>query len=284
MDNTLTISLYLAINETDQPREISHWHASSIAKCPRALYFERKGIKGLPSNEPSGAKKLRWRSGHAIEATIRPELEKLYPQMLANVRFTNTELDLTGEFDGYDPTTKTLISVKSVHDFAFITRDNVTGLKERTGTDARGKAAFELKKEPYIHHQWQEHSYVILLRHAHTKSHGAYQLGELVPYEVSPLEITQPLSMQPLSVEHITYVYITLSGLIACYTTDVNPEILDKVERKLTYLRECWEKNELPVCLCQDGREMYQVTDQYCPYRNGEICCDENLIKENAHE
>jgi hypothetical protein len=264
MNKDLTIALYKAINEADAPREIKHWHSSSIAKCPRALYFERKKIAGIPDNEPGGGKKLRWRSGHAIEATIRPELEKIYPKLITNVRLTNATLDLTGEFDCYDPESRTLISVKSVHDFAFITVNGVNGLKDKVGVKISQKTGKEigdygLKTEPYIHHQWQEHSYVQLMSHKHTV---LSRLGELpVP-------------------EHIIYVYITLGGLIACYETDVKPELLSLVERKTQYLKDCWENNIVPACLCQEGREMYLVSDQYCPYKTATGCCDEALNKE----
>jgi hypothetical protein len=245
----LRIKLYNAINESDKPREVNHWHASSIAKCPRALYFERKGIPGLKENEAGGGKKLRWRAGHAIEATIRPELEKIYPKLLTNVRFTNEELDLTGEFDGYDPESRTLISVKSVHDFAMKTINGDTGLKENTGkTNARGNIVWALKKEPYIHHQWQEHAYVLLMQP------GTWEVGQ------------------------ITYVYITLGGLIDTYTTPVIDEILKRVSDKVTYLNEAWSAQIPPVCLCYEGLEMYQVTDQYCAYRTASGCCDEKLL------
>lgn len=275
MNKDLTIALYSAINEQDRPRDIQHWHASSIAKCPRALYFERKGIPGLKENKPGGGKKLRWRSGHAIESTIRPELEKVFPGAISNVRFTNEELDLTGEFDLYHPESKTLISVKSIHDFAMKTLDGTTGLKEDTGAkNARGNIVWGLKKEPYIHHQWQEHAYVLLMSHKATQ----------VNLNLGGLSYTPDLWSKVVEVENITYVYISLGGLIVCYTTPVNPEILDLVTRKVAYLNDCWSKNEVPACLCQEGREMYQVQDQYCPYRTETGCCNENLIKEAKDE
>lgn len=248
MDTELKIALYQAVNDNDQQRPIDHWHCSSIAKCPRSLFYERKGITPT-AEEPGAGKKLRWRAGHAIETAIRPELQKLFPKLETNIRFTNEDLDLSGEFDAYDPETKTLISVKSVHDYAMVTKDGVVGLKEEIGKEISSRTGKEiikwgLKAEPYIHHQWQEHAYVLM---------GEWQ------------------------VEYISYVYITLSGLMACYTMPVNMHILQRVGDKVTYLNTYWEQNKLPVCLCQPDQEMYAVTDQYCNYKTDDGCCSEAL-------
>lgn len=276
MNKELTIKLYGAINENDTPREINNWHCSSISKCPRALFYERLGIPGLPSNEPGGGKKLRWRAGHAIEASIRPELEKLYPNLLTNVRFTNQELDLSGEFDGYDPDSKTLISVKSVHDFAFITRGDTNGLKEKVGVKKSPKTGkeindYDLKKTPYIHHEWQEHAYVLLMNDPTT----------MVNTHLGYINVDATDNSQ---VEHITYIYITLGGLIACYTTEVQPDLVNRVKNKLEYLNKFWSlgdaRKSLPMCTCSPGQEMYQEQNQFCNYRTESGCCDEDLIKE----
>lgn len=252
MASDLTAKLYQAINEADKPREIKHWHASSIAKCPRALYFERKGVPGLPENEPGGGKKLRWRGGHAVEAAIRPELEKIYPGLQTNIRMTNPKIDLTGEFDGYDPVSETLISVKSTHDFAFISREGRTGLKKDTGErNARGNKIYTFNENPYISHEWQEASYVIL------SDNENFEIKEIV------------------------YIYITLGGLIDTFRTPVKPEIVKRVSDKLEYLNKCWADSTLPICLCQPGKEMFDVTDQYCDYRTDilGVCCSPKLVE-----
>lgn len=275
MNKELTIALYRAINTADPPRPIDNWHASSIAKCPRALFLERMGVLPLPSNEPGGGKKLRWRAGHAIEATIRPELEKVFPDLVTNVRFTNFELDLTGEFDAYDPTSKILISVKSVHDFAMITRDNVTGLKEANGTNAKGQNSWKVKQTPYTHHEWQEHSYVLLMNDPHT-------VVSVSPETVKDGDVVVPFA--PWEVEKVIYIYITLGGMITCYTTEVKPAIVERVKAKLKYLHECWLSQTLPVCLCQEGQEMYLVQDQYCSFKTEGGCCSVSLLKGVSYE
>lgn len=252
MASDLTQQLYREIDNADQPREINHWHASSIGKCPRALYYERKKVAPLPENEPGAGKKLRWRGGHAVEEAIRPTLEAIYPNLQTNKRFTSEKLDLTGEFDGYDPDSRSLISVKSVHDFAFTAIDGKTGLKEKKGMkmgrNGREVTDWGHKQKAYPHHQWQEHAYVPLLKEA------------------------------DMEVEHTIYIYITLGGLIDTFREPVSPLILKRVLDKVEYLNKCWRDSTLPVCLCQPGQEMYDVTDQYCPYKTVTGCCSESLL------
>jgi hypothetical protein len=272
---SLTNDLYRCIDENDRPREIKHWHCSSIAKCPRALYFERLKVPELVENQPGAGKKLRWRAGHAIEATIRPELEKVFPKMLSNIRFTNDELDLTGEFDGYDLKSKSLISVKSTHDFAMITLNGKTGLKDKIGmkiSTRSGKPVIDwgLKTEPYIHHQWQEHAYVALFEDRHT---NVDELGDFLDGG-GVKEFVQKLS----GVENIIYVYITLGGLIDTYQTAVNPEILARVKAKVAYLNKCWAEKTLPICTCREGQEMFNETNQYCGYKTKTGCCSAELL------
>jgi len=263
----LSIKIYQAIADNREPRRVERWHASSIAKCPRALYFERKGVEPLPENLPGGGKILRWGAGHALEGALRPHLTSVYKDLQANVLLRNETLCLGGEYDAYSPSEKELISVKSVHDYAMITRQGRTGLKERVGTNDFGKAIWDFKSEPYLHHQWQEHAYILMANHPDTFVYDRE---------------TKQKSEHNLEVEKITYIYITLSGLIDTYTTPVNPEILERVEGKVNYLNECWENEELPVCLCHEGYEMFKMTDQYCDYRSATGCCDESLIKEEV--
>lgn len=262
----LTKLLYEAIDTRDRPRYIKHWHASSLAKCPRALFLERLGVPELAENRPKAGKKLRWRAGHAIEATIRPELQKVFPSMVANVRFFNEGLDLTGEFDGYDPVTKALISVKSVHDFAMITRQGRTGLKERLGTNAKGQATWKIKEDPYIHHEWQEHSYVTMMRDPKTVR----------------VDDGNAFALPEWPVDEILYVYITLGGLIDTFRTPVRPELLKRVVDKLKYLNKCWAAQELPLCLCRPGQEMFDETNQWCGYRTKDGCCADKLMEVTA--
>lgn len=270
MATDLTAKLYDIIDKRDGEREILNWHASSIAKCPRALYYERKKIKGLPLNKIKPGKKLRFRGGHSIEATIREDLEVLYPNLLSNVRFTNQELDLTGEFDAYDPDSKTLISVKSVHDFAFISIEGKMVLKHKIGTKinraGREVNDYGQKKDPYIHHEWQEHSYKLLFSSDKTLQ----TIEDGVAVEIDPAD---------WQVENIDYIYITLGGLMDTFRTSVQPAITKRVQDKLKYLNECYKSSTLPVCLCQPGQEMYDVTDQYCPYKTETGCCSPSLME-----
>lgn len=135
----LSVKLYTALWENDKRRDDDHWHASSLAKCPREQYFERLGV--APTQKPTGAKVLRWQVGHKVEEVIRPYLLGLYPNLQSNVRLSKGSL--TGEYDNYDPDSKTLIEIKSVHPFAM--------------------GHLEKKPEPYLHHIVQNHAYVELM-------------------------------------------------------------------------------------------------------------------------
>lgn len=259
----LSVQIYKAIADNRERRKVERWHASSIAKCPRALYLERLGVGSL--NIPGGGKILRWSAGHALEGALRPHLKTIYKDLEANVLLRNDTLSLGGEYDAYIPSQKELISVKSVHDYAMITRQGRTGLKEKVGLNELGKVVWDFKSEPYTHHQWQEHAYILMANHKDTYIYNRE---------------TKKKSTLDLEVEKVTYIYITLSGLMDTFTTSVNPDILKRVTDKVEYLNQSWEKQEPPVCLCQEGQEMFQVTDQYCDYRSGDDCCSLNLIKE----
>ena len=149
MKDNLASSLYEAIKLDYQPRVFEHWHASSIADCPRAHYFKRLGI--TPTSIPGAGKMLRWKAGHLMEEAIRPYLEAVIPDIQSNVRLISKKLDLTGEYDNYSPENKTIYEIKSVHDFAFIYRKK---------DDPR----FHLRdQQPYLNHQYQNHCYVLLL-------------------------------------------------------------------------------------------------------------------------
>lgn len=233
MSDELSIKLYQSISEDNKPREVKAWHASSLAQCPRALYFERKGIKGLPLNAPTAAKILRWGAGHILETKIRPHIAKLYKDVTSNKRIYNKKLDLSGEYDNYSKEQKTLIEIKSVHDYA---------IKYRKVSAERD----HLKDEkPYLHHEIQNHAYAILLKE------------------------------QP---KFIDYVYITLSGRLCTYHTEVQPELIRWVKSRLGRLNEAWEEQEPPECQCNEDNPLYAGVLQWCDYKTEDGCCDLKLI------
>lgn len=150
MNDELAQGLYNDIQDKNEVREFEKWHASSISDCPRAHYFKRLGIKKL--SYVGGGKILRWKAGHLMEEAIRPHLEAVYPDIRSNVRLESDKLDLTGEYDNYSPSEKTIFEVKSVHDFAFAYKKKA---------DSR----FHVKDgKPYPNHLLQNHSYVELIR------------------------------------------------------------------------------------------------------------------------
>lgn len=225
MFDQLAIDLYKSISEANEPRVFEHWHASSIAECPRSHFYKRLGIK--PTNIPTAAKMLRWQAGHLIEEVIRPHLLGLYPDLISNRRFTSKKLDLTGEFDNYSEIEKTIIEVKSVH-------NNAPYYLEKSGA--------------YLNHQYQNHSYVLLLEENN------------------------------LPAENIIYIYITLDGRILTFRYPVNLEILANVQKRLGVLKKALE-GELPACLCKETHPLWKSTMQYCDYRDGDVCCSESLYK-----
>lgn len=151
MDN-LASAIYNQVRDNNEERIFEHWHASSIADCPRAHYFKRLGI--APLERPGAGKILRWQAGHLMEEVLRPFLLAIYPDLESNVRATSKELDLTGEWDNYSAKEKTIIEIKSVHDFAF-------------AYQKKGVSRYDIKGEkPYLNHELQNHCYVKLLREA----------------------------------------------------------------------------------------------------------------------
>lgn len=141
-ETDINVALYRSIAAANEPRIRERWHASDIARCPRAQFLCRKGV--APITPPTAAKMLRWEVGHHVETTIRPHLASIYPELVTNQRYESDTWDLTGEFDGYDPESETLISVKSIHPFA--------------------AKHMEKENNPYLAHEYQEHAYVLLLR------------------------------------------------------------------------------------------------------------------------
>lgn len=236
-DAEVAIKLYQSINEASEPRVFEHWHASSISDCLRAHYYKRLAVP--PTNTPSGAKRLRWETGHLMEEVIRPHLGTLHEKMLSNQRLFNERWDLTGEYDNLAIKEDMLIEVKTVHNRAF---------KHRKVGDDR----YHLRDgEPYLNHLYQNHAYTLLL-------------GE---------------------VSKIRFVYLTLDGRIAVYTTDFNPAIMEAVKKRLGILNRAWRTNKVPPCQCRvDGEEntshpLWYTTMQYCDYQTDTGCCELELMK-----
>lgn len=146
----LASKLYTVIRDNDEQRVFEKWHASSIADCPRAHYLKRLGVERLTG--AGAGKMLRWKAGHLMEEAIRPYLQSLYSDLESNIRMDSEVMDMTGEFDNYSETAKTIFEIKSVHDFAFA---------YKKVADKR----FHLKGEKqYLNHELQNHCYVKLLR------------------------------------------------------------------------------------------------------------------------
>ena len=250
LSNDLSVKLYQSIHDSNEPRVFEQWHASSMAGCPREQYFKRLGIKPI-GNFPTAAKMLRWDAGHAIEAVIRPHLLKMFPDLKSNERLSSETFDLTGEYDNYSLEAKTIVEVKSVHDWAFKDSQGVVGLKEKIGTDDKGRNSWGIMGTPYLHHALQNHVYKLLLE-----------------------EIDMP-------VERIIYVYISLSGRIVVYDTQPNETLTDNVMRRLGALNDAWKNKTPPDCICKEGHPLYDSVMKYCDYKSENGCCELNLMEES---
>ena len=243
------VKLYQSIAEENEERVFNHFHASSIAICPRAHYFKRLGIQ--PLTRPTGAKVIRWGAGHKLEEELRPHIAKVWGGTTSNVRYTSEELDLTGEYDNLILDGSTLVEVKSVSDWAFykgpLTND--TCLKQDSGEKSKwNKPVYEPMAEPYIHHVLQNHAYVLLL------------------------------AEQDKKVDNIDFVYASLSGLLCVYSTKVQEKYLEWVKKRLELLRECWKAKRLPPCRCNPKSELWGPVYQWCDFRNGDKeCCSKEL-------
>lgn len=253
LNNDTSIALYQAIKESDERRVFTLWHASSISDCPRAHYYKRLGIK--PLDEPSAALVIRWGAGHLLEEMIRPHIETVYGKTKSNERLQSDTLHLTGEFDNLVLKDNRLVEVKSVHDMAFIEREGKTYLKEKTGTSMRGGREINnwgAKETPYLHHELQNHAYVLLL------------------------------AENGITVKNIDYVYISLSGRIVVYSTEVQDALLDNVKARLDTLNAAWKTQTPPVCICSPEHNLYESVMKYCDYKNQETgeCCSLELLKE----
>lgn len=238
-------ALYDAISAANEERIFEHWHASSISECPRSHYLKRLGQK--PINVPNAAKLLRFQAGHIMEEFIRPFIQKVYGETESNVRATSEGLDMTGEWDNLTVKDHRLVEIKSIHDNAFIDKDGQTGLKEETGElGPRGGKGWRIKPNPYLNHQLQQHCYVLLLKE------------------------------REIEVTNIDYIYISLSGRLAAYSTKTDPQLIEAVKRRLAVLNEAWRTKTPPPCICKDyDNPLYSEVLQYCNYKNestGECC------------
>lgn len=112
-----------------------------------------------------------------------------------------------------------------------------------------GEDRFNLiDSKPYLNHELQNHAYALMLQEEGKPVNG------------------------------ITYVYITLDGRIATYSTKVNDNILAEVKKRLSILNDAWESKIAPKCICQDkNHPLYKSTMQYCDYKDGDKCCEEKL-------
>ncbi len=255
LNRQLSVNLYRHVIDGNADRPMEMWHCSSLSECPKAQYMKRKSVPTL--SKPTGALVLRWASGHAVEKAIRPYIEKEYRDSEANVRLTSKKLDMTGEYDNYDKASKRIIEIKSVHDMAFIEKNGVTGLKEQIDVWEKnsrwaGKAKWALKENPYLHHEVQNHAYVLLLEE------------------------------QGIEVTHIDYVYISLSGRIVTYTTEVDMQgdVMRITKERIKLLNEAWKNQTPPECICKvNGQDntnhpLWNSVLKYCPYNEGEECCN----------
>lgn len=256
-----SIELYKAVSDSNETRLMESWHASSIAECPRAQYLKRylgpklaETVDEISETKPSGAKILRWEAGHAFEAAIREHLPAIFPEgehITSNERMWSMGHDLTGEYDNYAHESKTLVEIKTVHDYAFIERNGKVTLKERIpdeydeeGNLIKQKAKYRAMEGPYLHHAMQNHAYAILLK-----------------------------ANKNIDVERIKYVYISLSGRMVTYDTPVDPKLLQKVEHRLELLNNAWEAQEAPECLCNEQHPLWGPVMQWCDFRTDTGCC-----------
>jgi len=253
LNNEKSIQLYQAIAESNEDRVFKLWHASSMSMCPRAHYFKRMAVPSL--SKPTGAKVIRWGAGHHLETAIRPHIEAVYGKTASNDRMTSEKLSLTGEFDNLVVSDSRLVEIKSVSDFAFIQRNGITSLKEATGgINKWGKADYKAKDTPYLGHEIQNHAYVLLLKE------------------------------KGIAVKNIDYVYISLSGRIVVYSTEVQPTIMRNVKARLEALNQAWETKTPPPCICTPEHPLYDSVMQWCDYKEEGRCCSLELLNKEKQD
>lgn len=177
----IKVNLYNSIRDADERRVYTSWNASSISACPRAQYFSRLGVE--PLQELTGAKIMRFKAGNILEDYIRPHLKLQFPKLKSNIRLTSETLDLTGEYDNYDPDSKSLIEIKSVHVFA----------------------PRHLEKEgQYYHHEYQQHAYKLLLEENEQEVQNIYYVyialdGQILTFKTEPSQEIEDNVLKRLS-------------------------------------------------------------------------------------
>lgn len=245
IDTQLKAKLYDSIEAGNKEHPYQNWHASALASCPRSHYFKRLQIP--PVNKPGAGKILRWSAGHNMEEAIREHVENVFPDVKSNVRLTNKDLDLTGEYDNLSG--QTLIEIKTVHDYAFKeSKEGGIGLKEQIGTMANGNKQWGIKPHAYLHHMYQNHVYAYMLK--------------------------------PLEVEKIVFIYISLSGRMVIYVEDIDPQFFAKIEDRLDLLNKAWKNQTPPDCICGDkNNPLYDSVLQWCDYKQGNDCCSLQLTE-----
>ena len=133
--------------------------------------------------------------------------------------------------------------------------------KEKTIFEVKSVHVFapkmiEASGKPYLSHEYQNHSYKMLLE-----------------------EVKLP-------VEKIVYIYIALDGRIVALNTEIQPDILDGLKKRLGLLKEALKTKTPPPCFCKANHPLYGSTMQYCDYRTTEPhktiedknCCSAKLL------
>lgn len=235
MADQLANQLYESIREEMKERPMMMWHASSLAMCPRAQFLQRKGAPAIQVQGPG--RQLMWDVGHDTEGRIRPHLKKIFPKLVSNERLDDRELDLTGEFDNYDPDSKTLIEIKTVGPRA---------IRYKKVDEDR----YNLKEDkPYYHHEIQNHAYALLMaRDATLVKHINY-----VYISREGLIATYETHVQPDIIEEVE---MRLNILNKAWTTGEAPACICNDD---TYPRYAELK----------GGQM-----QFCPYKTDWNCCE----------
>lgn len=219
--------IYQSIQNADEIRVFDHWHASSIAECPRSHYFKRLAV---PRQSYVGAgKMLRWKAGHLYEEALRPHLLEVFPDLVSNERVTSDTLDLTGEYDNYTEQHKMIIEDKTVHDFAMQYRK-------------KGDQRFHLKDaQPYLNHELQNHCYVKLLQEQGKEV-------QFITYVYMTLDGRIATYQTPVKPELIAEVERRLKVLNAAWETKTPPECICNEEHPL------W-KSTMQYCDYKTGDE-----------------------------
>lgn len=235
MTDILATRIYESIRDGMKVRPMEMWHASSLAMCPKAQFLQRKEVPAIQAQGPG--RQLMWDVGHDTEARLRPHLEHIYPLLSSNQRFDDKELDLTGEYDNYDPDSNMLIEVKTVGPRA---------IRYKKVNEDR----YNLKEDkPYYHHEIQNHAYALLMsRRGISVTDIAY-----VYCSREGLLATYQTAVQPDILDEVKH---RLDILNEAWSNNVAPDCIcnDDTYPRFAELR---------------GGQM-----QFCPYKTDWGCCD----------